>query len=232
MKEINLGGRKFFVIELTEPVGEDSEPYPGDPRIKKEIFSEIKKTGYEHYTYKIGDHSFHPHADAPKHQNILGGSIESFGLDFFFNEALLIDLSEIGESAGGVNYITEVKPEHLMQFSEKLKEKGAVVIRTGYDKWIEANKKHNPEKLPYLTKEAAGFIAGFANIRVIGTDSLTVDRAGCHESHKALKEKMIVECMVNLYSIKKDDFFLISAPIRIKEATGAPVAAYAIIEKD
>ena len=229
MKEINLGGKKLFIIELTEPISENSEPYPGDPKIEKEVFSEINKTGYEHYTHKIGDHSFHPHADAPKHQNVGGDGIESFGMDFFFNDALLIDLSELGEEVEGIKYIIEVKLEHLKKFSDKLKGKGAVVIRTGYDKWIEANKKHNPEKLPYLTKEAAEFIAGFENIRVVGTDSLTVDKDGCHDSHKALREKMIVECMVHLDEINNKEFFLISAPIRIKGASGAPVAAYAIL---
>jgi len=109
---------------------------------------------------------------------------------------------------------------------------GAVLIRTGYDKWLEANKPHIPESLPYLNKEAAEFLASFKNIKVIGIDSLTIDPVGSHNSHQTLKSLLIVESLVHLCEIPKEarnNFDLQTSPVRIVGATGGPIAAYAFI---
>ena len=225
MKEINLGNKKFLVISLMQTLSEDTEGYPGDPKIEKEVFSKFSDTGYEHYVYKIGDHTFHPHADAPKHQNENSEGIEIFGEEFCFNECFLIDLAESGN-------VFEVRKEDLETFEDLLGKKGAVVIRTGYDKVIEANEKHDPKKIPYLTKEAAEYLASFDNLKVVGIDSLTIDPDACHNAHKILKDKMIVEGLVRLNNIKKKEFLLQTSPLRIKGATGAGIIAYAFVNVD
>ena len=99
-KEIKSGKNKFLVIDLTEPLKEETEVYPGDPKPKKEVFSDIKQTGYQHHTYKLGDHNFHPHGDAPKHQNpeMQDKGFEIFGLDYSFNSACLIQYQKWGQS--------------------------------------------------------------------------------------------------------------------------------------
>src|SRR3989338_2437677 len=195
-KEIILSNAKFLAIDLTQPLKESTEVYPGDPKPVKEVLSDIHKTGYEHYIYKISSHNFHPHADAPKHHTIelQNKGAESFGLEYCFNSAFLIDLSND-------KYLVEVKIEHLKPFAKLLSQKKAVLIRTGYDKWLEANKLHNPKTIPYLTEPAAKFIASFDNIKVIGIDSLTVDSFGNNSVHRILKNKMIIEAMVNLHEI-------------------------------
>lgn len=238
-KVVSLGGTKFLVVSLAEPLREDTEVYPGDPKPAKEIFSDINKTGCNHYIYKIGDHNFHPHGDAPNHQNfdLQGKGFESFGIGYFFNSACLIDLSNShgAEEFGGIKYLVKVKEEHLKPYSKMLSEKKAVIIRTGYDRWLEANKKHNLDKIPYLTKEAGDFIADFNNIKVIGTDSLTVDAVGEHYVHKKFKGRLIVESLVNLHSIPEEsraNFDLQTSTIAITGATGGPVAAFAFIKLD
>ena len=235
-KEIKLGKNKFLVIDLTEPLKEDTEVYPGDPKPQKEVFSDISQTGYQHHIYKVGDHNFHPHGDAPKHQNLemQDKGFEVFGLDYSFNSACLIDLSETPEAKefDGIKYLVEVKKEHLESFTKQISEIGAVLIRTGYDKWLEANKPHIPENLPYLNKEVAEFIASFNNLKVIGIDSLTVDPVGGHNSHQILKNLLIVESLVHLYEIPKEaknNFDLQTSPVRIIGATGGPIIAHTFI---
>jgi kynurenine formamidase len=237
-KMIMLGSSRFNVINLTEPLKEDVEIFPGDPRPKKKVFSEISKTGYQHHIYSVGDHVFHPHGDAPKHQNpaLQEQGFECFGIDYCFNQACLIDLSEVADAQEfeGIRYLTEIRKAHLEPYSRMIEGKTAVVIRTGYDIWLEKNKKHCPENIPYLTEEAGEFIAGFRDLRVIGTDSLTVDAMGSHSVHKNFKDRLVVESLVNLHGIPegaKSGFLLQTSPVAIVGATGGPIVAYAFIEE-
>lgn len=236
-KEVQLGKHKYLVIDLTEPLKEETEVYPGDPKPEKEIFSDITKTGWQHHIYKIGDHNFHPHGDAPKHQNpeMQDKGFEIFGLDFCFNSACLVDLSDAqdAQEIDGIKYLIKVKKEYLEPFAKLFSQKKAILIRTGYDKWLETNKPHIPEKLPYFTKEAAEFIASLNNIKVVGTDSLTVDPVDIHDAHQILKNTMIVESLVHLYEIPekaRNNFNLQTSPVKIVGATGGPIVAYAFIE--
>ncbi len=101
-------------------------------------------------------------------------------------------------------------------------------------KWLESNLPHEPELLPFLTPEAAGYLASFKNLKVVGTDSLTVDPPGSHLAHQFLKEKLIVESLVHLHCIPTDQrsaFDLQTSPVRIIGATGGPVIAYAYISR-
>jgi len=236
-KKIKLGSKNYLVIDLSQPLKLDIEVYPGDPKPKRKVFCEIDKTGWHHFIHEIGDHNFQPHADGPNHQNpdMKDQGIEFFGLEYFFNQGILIDLSSTNkvQEFEGIKYLIEVTKADLKPFVKQLSEKGAVIIRTGYDKWLEANKPHTPKNLPYLTKEAAEYLASFKNIKVVGVDTLTVDPVGKHASHQALKDKLIVESMVHLGNIPKEnreDFTLQTSPLKIVGATGGPVVAYALIE--
>ncbi len=193
-KIIQLGGINFLTICLSEPLREDTEVYPGDPKPVKEIFSDINKKGCQHYMWKIGDHNFHPHGDAPNHQNLnlQNKGFESFDMDYYFNSACLVDLSNYpeAEEINGIKYLVKVKKKHLEPYFETISRKNAVIIRTGYDKWLETNNKHIPGKIPYLTKNAGNFIAEFENIKVIGIDSLTVDSGGEQYVPQKFNEKL------------------------------------------
>lgn len=235
-KEIFLGNNRYLIIDLTKPLTLDTEVYPGDPKPKRKIFSDMDKTGWHHYIHELGDHNFQPHGDAPNHQNIdlKDKGFEIFNIEYCFNSACLIDLSDLDEAKefDNIKYLIEVKKKHLEKFSKEFSQVGAVIIRTGYDKWLEKNKPHIPENLPYLSKDAAEFISSFKNIKVIGIDSLTVDTIGKHEVHKIFKNILIIESLVHLYAIplkERLNFDLQTSPVRIVGATGGPVIAYAFI---
>ncbi len=236
-RRIRLGSSQFLVIDLTEPLDLDVEVFPGDPKPQKEIFSDIDETGYQHHVYRLGDHNFHPHGDAPSHQNAdlkhLG--FEAFDLSFCFNSAFMTDLSGSAEAveSDGIRFLTRVEKKHLEASANVLSKVGAVVIRTGYDEWLEINKPHSPETIPYLAEDASKFLSQFPNIKVVGIDSITIDPPEKHVSHIQLKDKLIVESLVHLHDIPevaKSRFDLQTAPIRIVGATGGPVAAYAFVE--
>ncbi len=237
IRRIKLGTHDYLVIDLTQPLHLDQEGYPGDPGLKRTLVSDIEHDGWHHYTHELGDHCFHPHCDAPNHfqSDQQERGMEIYDLEWCFHQACMIDLADSSDALehNGIIFLSEVRKEHLVQFSGILSTTEALIIRTGYDRWIERNDPHQPELLPYLNRDAAEFIASFSNIRVVGIDSLTVDAYGQQVSHLALKHKMIVESLVHLYEIPERhrmNFTLQTSPVRIEGATGGPVVAYAYIE--
>jgi len=236
---ITLGNTHFLVISLNQPLTENQELFPGDPNITKELFTDINQTGYHHYVWKISDHHFHPHADAPNHQNLelQHQDLTHFDLSYQFNPACLIDLSQVSEAEtiNQIQFLTKIEKHHLQPHTNLFSQKGAVIIRTGYDRWLEANHPHNLKRIPYFTKKAGEFLTQFSNLKVIGVDSLTVDELRSHTVHQLFKEKLIVESLVNLHQIPKENhqnFNLQTSPIAIKGATGGPVTTFAFIKKD
>lgn len=233
---VRLGCTDYLVIDLSLPLSLDQQGYPGDFQPTRSVFSDIRQDGWQHYTHALGDHCFHPHCDAPNHfdtdQQERG--MEIYDLSWSFHRACLIDLSGSPEAAEheGIRFLTNITKEHLIPFTEILSTSEAVIIRTGYDLWSEKNYSHIPEWIPYLTEEASTFIDSIPGIKVIGTDSLTVDAYGLQVSHLAFKDKMIVESLVHLYEIpgkNQENFTLQTTPVRIVGATGGPVIAYAYI---
>jgi len=233
-----IGGKRFLVIDLTKPISENVEVYPGDPKPKKRVFSNIHETGFEHYIQEIGDHNFIPHCDAPKHQisYLQDRGVEVFNNSkYWFNKACLIDLSNSLEAREieGIKYLVKITKEHLLPFKEVINKKNAILIRSGYDEWIELNKKHFPGNIPHLTKEAAEFIASFDNLNVFGIDSITIDSPQSHLAHEILtSNKLVVESLVHLNKIpikSRFDFTLQTKPLIIDKATGAPITAFAYI---
>ena len=236
-RTITLGSRRFNVIWLNKAIHENIEPYPGDPKPEKKIFSDIKSSGYEHYIWTLGDHIFHPHADAPNHQNpeMNQKGIEVFGLDYFFNKACLIDLSkeESATTVDAIRYLKKVDRALLEPYADIILTRPAVIIRTGFDFWIEQNRPLKLGTLPYLTPQAADFIIQNPNLKVIAMDSPTIDPDGSHYAHQCFKHQLIVESMVNLHAVPEHarlDFDLQTATIPIEGATGGPVCAFAFIE--
>jgi len=235
-KIIKIGDAKFIIINLTEPLKENTEVFPGDPKLKKKVFCSFAKGKCQHNIYLISDHIFHPHGDAPNHQNpqYKNRGFEFWNLDFVFNKACLIDLSGSKDSIDidGIMYLKKITAGHILPYIDRIKKNTAVIIRTGYDKWLELNKKHIPDNIPYLEEGAVNLILKFKKLKVIGIDSLTVDKIGKNYAHKKLKDKLIVESLVNLYSIPQeniDSFYLQTSPIAIVGATGGPILSYAYI---
>ena len=237
-KIINLGKSRFRVIDLTEPLREDVEVYPGEPKPSKKVVSDIRERGFQYNVFSLGEHSFHPHGDAPNHQNpeLQHLGFEIFGLECAFNRTTLLDLSaaSVSKEVDGIRYLTRIEVAHLKPYEKIISNKSALVIRTGYDLWLESNRPHKPGGLPHLSPEAAKYVDSFEKLRVFGIDSLTIDPVDVRLAHRTLKRFMIVESLVHLHEIPekaRSCFDLQTTAVRIVGATGGPVVAYAYIEE-
>lgn len=231
-----IGGIPFQIIRLSKIIDLDTEPFPNDPEIKKSVVADMDKVGVQHNSYQVSDHIFRPHADAPNHQNpeAKNKGIEVYNTDDFFNSACMVDLTKNTSKIS--NHIKiKIKKEDLIPFEKLIKEKNAIIIRTGYDKYIEANLKHSKDTIPFFTEDAAKYLSSFENIKVIATDSLTVDKPGYNISHQIFKNKLIIEALVHLDKIPEKythDFDLETSIIQISGATGGAVSAFAFIRSD
>lgn len=237
MKKIVLfGNQKMQVVDLTLTMDLSSQNFPGDPCLQREVFSEMGKTGYEHYVHNLGDHFFVPHADAPKHQcpDLADKGVEHWGFDLEYNQALLIDLQnhQDAEIIDSIPLLRKITLAHIKPFEVAIKKVSALVVRTGAERWRLENKPYSPEVIPYFSAEAGEYIASFDNLKVVGIDSLTVDEVNLknpvHQVHWSLRDKLIIESLVNLDQIPKeyhDGFLLQTALLKIKGATGCPVIA-------
>jgi len=235
---VHLGGRTVKVVDLTLPVGVGTPVFPGDPEISRDVVSSIQETGYRHYIHALGDHVFVPHADAPNHQNpdMPDHGVEAWGPEYEFNQAILIDLegADEAEEIDSIRLLRTVRAAHLEPFSGALQRVTAVLVRTGAEAWRLSGRPFSPRVIPGFTAEAGAFLAGFEDLRVVGTDSLTVDVVNpdspVHTVHRALKHKLIVESLVHLDDIPAENrnrFLLQTALVKILGATGCPVVARA-----
>lgn len=239
-RQVRLGDRDFDVYDLTHPIRPETEVFPGDPTVERSVFASIDETGFEHYVHRLGDHVFSPHADAPSHQNPdrKGVGVEVWGPEFEFNEALAIDLTarEASREIDGIAMVTRIERAHVEPLAEELGRCGAVVVRTGADRWRVAGRPWSPEVIPGFTADAGRFLASFDGLRVVATDSLTVDVVRpddpIHDVHRAFRDKLIVESLthVDRLPFSADGtarFTLQTALLPIVGATGCPVVARA-----
>ncbi|MFH1423649.1 MAG: cyclase family protein [Candidatus Nealsonbacteria bacterium] len=217
------------IIDLSQVVSETSLFYPGDPGVElTQVESMEKGASNNGEVIKAGVHSL-THIDAPGHQIKDGETLDSYPLKKFVQQALLIKI--LG--------VTEIKKEDLEPYQDKIKQAGALLIRTGFDKIIERyeqnadfrkNSKISVNDLPRFTQDCAEWLSDFGNLELVGVDSLTV---GNKIIHSAFLEKdiLLVEGLFleGLSQASPQNFILYCLPWKIKNVNGAPCRAIALI---
>jgi len=217
------------IIDLSQTVSETSLFYPGDPGVELTQPQSMEKgASHNSEVIKAGVHVL-THLDSPGHQIRGGKMIQDYPLEKFVQQALLINLD--GER--------EIKKEDLEPYQDKIKNIGALLIRTGFDKIIERyeqdadfrkNSKISVNDLPKFTQDCAEWLSGFRNLELVGVDSLTV---GNKQVHNAFLQKdiLLVEgfFLEGLSQASPENFVLQCFPWKLKLVNGAPCRAIALI---
>ena len=213
------------VIDLSQIVSETSLIYPGDPGVEL-VQTESMARGdlCNGETIKAGVHSL-THLDSPGHQIKDGKLIQDYPLEKFVQKALLIELVDK----------KEIKKEDLELHQDKIKNVGALLIRTGFDKIIERYEKDadfrqktkiSVNDLPKFTQNCAEWLSGFGNLELVGVDSLTV---GNKIIHSAFLQKDILLVEGLFLEKAPENFVLHCFPWKLKLVNGAPCRAIALI---
>ncbi|MEB3103803.1 cyclase family protein [Ferviditalea candida] len=221
------------VIDLTHKLEENIPLWPTHAR-----FGKILQESYElgdvalHYQISMSEHSG-THMDAPKHFIQDGPAhygIDRVPLERIMGRAAAIDLSP---------FPTErlVIVEHIQQWEEehgRLQKGDIVLIRYGWDRlWKSRAEKDDSyvREWPGLSFEAAKYFVD-KGISAVGSDTLAVDASHSdgNPAHYTLlgNEVLIIENLNNIGLLPAFSLFF-ALPLPIKDGSGSPVRAFAVV---
>ena len=222
-------------VDLSHTLEEGIPSWPTHAR-----FGHILYESYElgdvarHYGLVMSEHTA-THMDAPLHFIAEGPAhygIDEVRLDRLAGRAATIEAPEL--PASGL-----LTAAHIREWEEKhspIQERDRVLIRYGWDnRWGTGSEGTDFLKdWPGLGGDAAEYLVE-KGVFLVGCDTLAVDAFGSEENpaHYALlgNEVYIVENLKNLKSLPPWSFF-IAFPLKVKEGSGSPVRAVALIPKE
>ena len=213
------------VIDLTLTISENIPIFPGSPKPNFINWENIEKDGYNLELLFLSTHTG-THIDAPHHFLKKGQKIHQIMTKRLVTEAVLIKIRKDSDQS--------ITKTDLVKFEKrygKIDEGSTVVFYTGWQKNLE--KKSYFLKNPGLAISAAKYLAS-KKINLVGIDSPSIDlgKDDKFSVHHILAKNgiLIVENLANLNKIHSEKFHLIVAPLKLKNATGSPIRAMALVD--
>jgi arylformamidase len=117
------------------------------------------------------------------------------------------------------------------QAAGDIQEGDIVILWEGRDNLYRTPKSHDR---PYVTEEAARWLALDKKIKLLGTDSSGFEVRGVayHPNHhlffKAGVDIPVIECLCNLDKIPNQRFFFVGLPLPVKGMDASPIRAIAL----
>lgn len=213
------------VVDLSLPLTNKTQVYPGDPEPDIRVATTIEKDGYNLHYVNIGSQTG-THVDAPYHFLQEGKTIEKVDLSYFIGEGVIVNVQ--GKKEREEITLEDIKPV------EPLLEPGVVVLFN--TNWY--RKEGTPEYLdhPFISAEACRYLLD-KGILTFGIDAINIDPTGGTEFpvHDMISEKggIIVENMANLDKVDFEHPLVAFFPLKLVGCDGAPVRAAAMqLQKD
>lgn len=202
-------------VDLTQPLSDGLEGYPGDPGVSFELAHDHSERGYRVSQLHIGSH-VGTHVDAPSHVLPDGDSVDALGLDPFVGPARLIDLGELPARA---EIPAEAVAEHAAPGARLL-------LRTGWDSHYGEEDYYS--SYPQVSLELARACAG-AGVALVGLEQPSVHHEHGLEVHRVLLEAgcVIVEGL-RLRELRVAELFLVCLPLLLAGRDGGPARAVAL----
>jgi kynurenine formamidase len=224
MADLNNCNTKLNIIDLTQVIDINTQVFPGSPNVNLLKWSNFETHRYVSEAIFCSTH-VGTHIDAPFHFNKNGITVEKIPL-----ERLVIDNNiKVIKVDKGENESIEV---HDL-YNHNINANDTILINTN---WSKNNKlKKYFQTNPGLSEEAAIYLAD-KRINMIGIDSPSIDLAYNTEfnSHKVFSNNniLIIENLINLDKLLDNKHIkFIVLPLRLKDCSGSPVRALAIVEQ-
>jgi kynurenine formamidase len=157
-------------IDLSHPLDDTTQPYPGDPVFACHPHLTIANDGCNVLGLSLGTHTG-THVDAPYHFAESGATISDIPLETFVGRALVVDLTDLAPRS-------EITAERLAPvLADVANERGAVdnpilLLHTGWARHWATPAYHDH---PYLGRSGAEAIVSAGSIRVVGIDAFSPD---------------------------------------------------------
>ena len=197
------------IFDVTLPLTPDLPVYPGDPPVSLQPVarpSASQPCGVAQLS--LGTHAG-THVDAPAHVVPGGATVESLALEILMGKARVVDLS--------VGTRIERADLQALDLSADLR----VLLKTRQS--LSGRREALTDGV-YLTEDAAAYLVQ-AGLKLVGIDSLSVDRFGAPDlpAHRALLSAgVIVVEGLDLAEVEPGDYDMTCLPLRLPGADGAP----------
>ncbi len=197
--------------------------FPGLPGPSFKPIAKVEKDGYAMSEYHLLNH-IGTHVDAPAHQIAGGETLDEIALDRLVTEAVTIDVSERDPGPLGVNelepHLDRIRPGDIVFLhSDNARNWGSEAYWTGWS---------------YPDADAARALIE-RGLSAIGFDGPSADPidSTTFELHRIWlgAGRMIIENATNLDQLP-ERFPVVVAPLKVREANGAPARIFALLPDD
>jgi arylformamidase len=213
------------IVDLTHSMESNMPVFPGSLPVHLVTAASFERQGYHEIRMDCSTHTG-THLDCGFHLLKDGLNTVTTPITHFYGRGLLVDCTKI--AAGG-----RIEKEFLQPWETEIKRSSFLLFHTGWS--------HNwgtPEYFrgfPVLHTDAAAYLSSF-DLKGIGSDTISfdpIDSTDLPVHHILLSNGLIlVENLVNLESLPKQDFIFSCFPLKIKDGDGSPVRAVGIVTRD
>ena len=232
--KINFDSEKSEIIDLTHTINPDIPLWEDGCGFKSKITFDYSDSTIG-VPFRV--QSFHmragigTHMDAPAHCIPGGKAIDQISISDLIKPCVAIDIAKKSDA----HYLLSV--EDIIFFENKygkIPENSFVIIHTGWSRyWNDPVQYRNQLQFPSISKDAAELLLK-RNIAGLGIDTLSPDteKSG-FPVHQILlsAEKIIIENMNNTDQLRPVGAYLIALPMKVFNATEAPIRIIAIQDK-
>ncbi|HPR42214.1 MAG TPA: cyclase family protein [Candidatus Methanofastidiosa archaeon] len=210
------------IIDLSHEIAPAMPTFPGTRPPVFRPANTIDDDGFREMRVDLCTHTG-THIDSPFHVFPEGRALDSFDADHFFGRATMVDLRSIRSKDIGLDLLKRDGPS--------IRDSDFLLIHTGWQgRW---GTDSYFEGFPSLSAEAAEWLSGM-DLKGVGVDAISIDDIGSVdlEVHKTLlaSDILIIENLNSLDNIRASSFFFSCMPLRLKDADGSPIRAYAMEE--
>lgn len=211
-------------IDLTLTLSKSTPNFPGSPEVQFLSWSTLKEDGYNLELLFLSSHTG-THLDAPFHFVKDGLKINQIPIKRLIGKGILIKLEKKNNDA-----ITKLDIVTFEKRNRKIPKNSSVFFFSNWQKNIK--KTFYFTENPGLSLSAAKYLVS-KNVNLIGIDSPSIDLGtnNLFSVHHVLSKNniLIVENLANLNKISSNEFNFIILPLKLKNATGSPVRAVALL---
>ena len=214
------------ILDLTLTVSDKIPTFPGSPQPNFIPWENIKDDGYNLELLFLSSHTG-THLDAPYHFIENGTKIHEISPNRLIRDAVLIKSRKKSGQA-----ITKIDILKFEKMHGKIPNGSTVIFWTGWQKMLHDDSYFI--KNPGLSTTAAKYLVS-KKTNLVGIDSPSIDFQASKQFsvHHIFSKNgiLILENLANLEKIKSWKFQLVVLPLKLKNATGSPVRAVAVLEK-
>lgn len=221
------------IIDLTQPLGPNTILWPGSTPFSATVLHNVDADGFYARDFTVPEHAG-THFDAPAHVGA-GPTVDEVPADLLVRPAVRLDVR--GLCAGDPAFTLSAAQIESIEAAEGEIPAGSIVlVCTGWDTFVENKERYagpgDTTAFPGIGEDAAWLLVGRGVVGV-GIDTLGID-PGHVEPPVAHYVTLPVgvwhlEGLVGLAELPPRGAWLVVAPLRLSQGSGAPARVYAFV---